>query len=67
MGPLALNDLEIMEGGGREGEEMNQPQTFNSPQSPEMRTPVCFSCWAGPPQGPTTKTEQIRDDSSTRG
>lgn len=57
-GPLALNYLKIMEGGGREG-EMTQPQTFNSPQSPEMRTPVCFSCWAGPPPGPATEKKNM--------
>lgn len=37
-------DREGGEGGGRE----SAPKTFNSPQSPELRTPVCSSCWVGP-------------------
>lgn len=26
-------------------ESESAPKTFNSPQSPELRTPVCSSCW----------------------
>lgn len=56
--PLALSHLEIMEGwmeGVRERrkdrrwwwgwESESALKTFNSPQSPELRTPVCSSCW----------------------
>lgn len=42
--------------GGVERGERNQPQISNSPQSPETRTPVCSSYWAGPPPpGPTRR------------
>lgn len=47
--PLALNYLELTEGGseGVKRRETIQASIFNSPQSPEMRTPVCSSYWAG--------------------
>ena len=44
-----------------EGEKPISPQTFSSPQSPETRTPVCFSCWPGPPPLGPAKREEKKD------
>lgn len=54
--------------GGVERGERNRPRISNSPQSPETRTPVCSSYWAGPPPpGPRgKKKEPIRMVASPR-
>lgn len=66
--PLALSYLEVMEGGvgfrGVGGWGDSAQKYFNSPQSPEMRTPVCSSCWAGPPLLGPTRT--VNKDSVTQ-